>query len=131
MIQRVQSLLLFFAAITSVAIIYYAPVLHVGDSYITLEDKNYQYARISLLASSLFSIVAIFQFRNRKRQIILCSLSRLLITACLVLLLMKIDDRVKMFYGLFVLLVPYLTIFLAGYFIKKDDKLVRSADRIR
>ncbi|MBT5859362.1 MAG: DUF4293 family protein [Flavobacteriales bacterium] len=36
-----------------------------------------------------------------------------------------------MYYGQFFLLVPFLVLFLSSYFIKKDEKLVRSADRIR
>ena len=33
--------------------------------------------------------------------------------------------------GLFLFFIPYLALFLAGYFVKKDEKLVKAADRIR
>jgi len=50
----------------------------------------------------------------------------------LVLIFLKIEgDEIRLAYGLFLLLIPYLTLFLAGYFVKKDEKLVKSSDRIR
>ena len=130
MIQRVQSLFFFFAAISSLVLVYYAPVLQVGDQLMTLE--NYKYARFALLFSASLSVFTIFQFKNRPRQILLASFSRLLITVCLVLIFLKIEgDEIRLAYGLFLLLIPYLTLFLAGYFVKKDEKLVKSSDRIR
>ena len=33
--------------------------------------------------------------------------------------------------GLFLFVIPYLLIILPNYFIKKDEKLVKAADRIR
>ena len=130
MIQRVQSLFFFFAAISLLVIIYYAPVLQKGDEFIWLE--NYKYARFALLFSASLSGYTIFQFRKRSRQILLSSFSRLLITLSLILIILEIKgEEMKFAYGLFLLLIPYLTLFLAGYFVKKDEKLVKSADRIR
>jgi hypothetical protein len=111
-------------------IIYYAPVLQKGDEFIWLE--NYKYARYALLFSASLSVYTIFQFRKRSRQILLSSFSRLLITLSLILIILEIKgEEMKFAYGLFLLLIPYLTLFLAGYFVKKDEKLVKSADRIR
>ena len=33
--------------------------------------------------------------------------------------------------GVFLCIIPFLLLFLASYFIKKDEKLIRDADRIR
>ena len=130
MIQRIQSLFLLFAAITSLIIINYTPVLEQDDKLLMLHN-NFQYARVCLFLSAFITLYTIFQFKKRRRQVILSSFARLLITASLVLLLIKMNDNMRMSYGLFLLLIPYLSLFLAGYFIKKDEKLVRSADRIR
>ena len=105
-------------------------VLQKGDEFIWLE--NYKYARYALLFSASLSVYTIFQFRKRSRQILLSSFSRLLITLSLILIILEIKgEEMKFAYGLFLLLIPYLTLFLAGYFVKKDEKLVKSADRIR
>ena len=130
MIQRIQSLFLAFAAITSLIIIHYFPVLQKGDEFLMM-NNNFQYARVCLYLSSFITIYTIFLYKNRRRQIILSSFARLLITGCLVLLLLEINNNMSISYGLFLLLIPYLSLFLAGRFIQKDEKLVRSADRIR
>ena len=130
MIQRIQSLFLLFAAITSLIIINYTPVLEQDDKLLMLHN-NFQYARVCIFLYAFITHYTIFQFKKRRRQVILSSFARLLITASLVLLLIKMNDNMRMSYGLFLLLIPYLSLFLAGYFIKKDEKLVRSADRIR
>ena len=75
MIQRVQSLFFFFAAISLLVIIYYAPVLQKGNEFIWLE--NYKYARYALLFSASLSVYTIFQFRKRSRQILLSSFSNM------------------------------------------------------
>ena len=89
MIQRIQSLFLAFAAITSLIIIHYFPVLQKGDEFLMMHN-NFQYARVCLYLSSFITIYTIFLYKNRRRQIILSSFARLLITGCLVLLLFGI-----------------------------------------
>ena len=131
MIQRIQSLLFLLSGIASMVIIYYAPILDDGGNLITLKDDNYEYARISLLCSVAISIYTITQFKKRKRQILLAGLSRLFILVCFVLLLWDLDPNIKVSYGSFLLFIPWISLFFAGYFIKKDDKLVKSSDRIR
>ena len=130
MIQRVQTLFLLISAASSILIIYYTPVLTSYGQEMMLSD-NYQYSRVSLLLSAGLSLYTIVFFKNRSRQILLSSLSRLLITISLVILLFKIDEDVNIDHGVYLMSVPYLNLFLATYFIKKDEKLVRSADRIR
>ena len=130
MIQRVQTLFLFLSAISSILIIYYAPVFSFDDAKIMLSD-NYQYSRVTLLLSAGLSLYTIIFFKNRSRQILLSSFSRLLITISLVILLFQIDNGFSVDYGVYLMSIPYLSLFLATYFIKKDEKLVRSADRIR
>jgi lipopolysaccharide export LptBFGC system permease protein LptF len=68
----------------------------------------------------------------------LCNLS-LLLTCILIGLLFFLSDtmsggksqRVHYLIGIYLPLVQLLLIFLATVFIKKDEKLVRSADRLR
>lgn len=131
MIQRIQSLCLFFSGISSLVIIYSAPIFEMDGIFLTLNTEDYQYAKISLLGSAIISIYTIFQFKNRKKQSILTKLARLLILTCIVLIFLKIEENMNVAFGFYFLLIPFLTLLMAGYFIRKDEKLVKSADRIR
>jgi len=93
MIQRVQSLFFFFATISLLVIIYHAPVLQKGEIFEYFNDEKYKYARFALLFSASLSVYTIFQFKNRSRQILLASFSRLLITLSLVLIILKLKGE--------------------------------------
>jgi len=130
MIQRVQSLFLFFSAIVSLVILFYAPV------YITTEGdviimNELQYPSLFLILSILLSIFSIFQFKNRLRQIKIVSFARTAITVSFFLFIFTRDESLEVYYGGSLLIIPYIILFLSAYFIKKDEKLVKSADRIR
>ena len=130
MIQRVQSLFLFFSAIVSLVILFYAPV------YITTEGdviimNELQYPSLFLMLSILLSIFSIFQFKNRLRQIKIVSFARTAITVSFFLFIFTRDESLEVYYGGSILIIPYIILFISAYFIKKDEKLVKSADRIR
>lgn len=135
MIQRVQSLFFFFSSVTLLSIVFYFPVL-VSVSEDLLETgfflkNNYTYARLFIFFSVGLSFFSIFQFKNRKRQIIISSLARLMITIAFILLVFIYKKQLAFGIGLFLLIIPYTTLFLATYFIRKDDRLIKDADRIR
>ena len=130
MIQRFQSLLLFFASISSLVLIFYFPVLVDMNGAYFLKD-NFSFVRWLLLLSATLSFFAIFQFKNRKRQMLISLLSRLMITISLFLIIVIHKDDKEFDSGLFLLVIPFLLLWLASYYIKKDEKLIRSADRIR
>ena len=129
MIQRVQSLFLFFAAIINLVILFYAPI------FINFEEKirmiDLQYPSLFLLLSTLLALFAIFQFKNRLRQLMIVNLSRLSIAISFFLLIIFKEEGNQLYYGSFLLILPYIILLISSYFIKKDEKLVRSADRIR
>ena len=134
MIQRVQSLFFFFSAICSVTIIYAFPVLQ-DESASYLLKEHFANARLFVFLSVALSVFAIFQFRNRKRQQLIASAARLMITITfLIIVFLHKEEGVEeraFGIGLFLFFIPYLALFLAGYFVKKDEKLVKSADRVR
>ena len=133
MIQRVQSLFFFFSAICSVTIVYVFPVLQDESTDYLLTD--FTYATLFVFLSAALSVFAIFQFKNRKKQQLIASVARLMITiSFLIIVFLHKEEGVEertFSVGLFLFFIPYLALFLAGYFVKKDDKLVKSADRIR
>ena len=130
MIQRVQSFFFFFASICLVAIVFYFPVLQNQDiSFILTED--FPIVRLLLFLSSGLSIFAIFQFKNRKRQIFISAVTRFVISIAFFLLLFLYSEGNQFGLGAILLIVPFISLIAANFFIKKDEKLVKSADRIR
>ena len=127
MIQRVQSLFLFFSAIINLVILFYAPIF--TEEKIRMIDL--QYPSLLLLLSTLLALFAIFQFKNRLRQLMIVNLSRLSIAISFFLLIIFKEEENQLYYGSFLLILPYIILLISSYFIKKDEKLVRSADRIR
>ena len=130
MLQRVQSLFFFFSAICSVTIVYAFPVLQ-DESTSYLLKEHFAEARLCIFLSVALSVFTIFQFRNRKRQQLIASAARLMITIAFFIIAFFYREERTFDIGLFLFFIPYLTLFLAGYFVKKDEKLVKSADRIR
>ena len=66
-----------------------------------------------------------------KRQKLIVSVSRLCITISLILIVFVFKDDNIIQLGTFLLLVPFLSLILANYYINKDEKLISSSDRIR
>ena len=130
MIQRVQSLFFFFSAICSITIIYTFPVLQEGTTNYFLKE-HFPYARLCVFLSAALSIFAIFQFKMRKRQQLIASFSRLMITIAFFLIVFLHSEEKVFGLGLILLIVPFITLIAANFFIKRDEKLVNSADRIR
>ena len=130
MIQRVQSLFFFFSAICSITIVYTFPVLQ-DDTNIYLLKDHFSDARLFVFLSAALSIFAIFQFKNRSRQQLIASIARLMITIAFFLIVFLHREEEVFGIGMILLIVPFITLIVANFFIKKDEKLVKSADRIR
>ena len=130
MIQRVQSLFFFFSAICSIAIVYAFPVLQ-DQSTAYLLKEHFAEARLCIFLSVALSVFAIFQFRNRNRQKFISTIARFLITVALILIVFVYREDRSIGLGLLLLIIPFTSLIIANIFIKKDEKLVQSADRIR
>ena len=129
MIQRIQSLILLFSALCSLIIVFYFPVLQNGDIYVFLKE-TLSYARLCVFLSVGLNIFSIFQFRNRNRQIIINQISKLFLSIAFIIIIFQ-RGELNFTIGLFLFIIPYFLIILANYLIRKDEKLVKSADRIR
>jgi hypothetical protein len=112
-----------------IGITYFLPVLISleGDGFFTYQSM---YAHITILASSFLSLYSIFLFKNRKKQLLINQISKFLLSATFFILFFTKGDLLPN-KGMFVFIIPYVLILLANRFIKKDEKLVQSADRIR
>jgi peptidoglycan/LPS O-acetylase OafA/YrhL len=147
MLQRIQSLYLLFVLALSVSLLF-LPAYQYGISSGTDPEsldtmKAYlvtDNVLLSLLngAVALLALVAIFLFKNRRLQIRLTGLSMLLVSILVGLLFFLADNlgttfeqRVNYRYGAYLPIIQLVFLFLAHRNIRKDEELVRSADRLR
>lgn len=158
MIQRIQSLLLFkiFAFVTFSFALPLLELKHLEETFLMYAYHTYNIKDVQnvisnnigigvmqILISSL-ALITIFFFKKRQLQIKLCKLNLLLVTIQIVAIVMYLDviketisptNTLEVFLSLKIgIILPLLSIillYLAIFFIKKDEELVRSADRLR
>ena len=130
MIQRVQSLFFFFSAICSITIVYIFPVLQDETRFFLLKD-NFSAARLFVFLSATLSLFAIFKYRKRKLQQLIASIARLMISIAFFLIVFLYRNEEVFGIGMILLILPFTSLIAANFFIKRDEKLVKSADRIR
>ena len=113
----------------SITIIYTFPVLHDETAEYLLRD-HFPYPRLCMFFSAALSIFSVFQFKNRKRQHLIVSLSRLMLTIAFFLVILLHLEEKSFGLGIILLIVPFISLISANFFINRDEKLVNSADRI-
>ena len=151
MIQRIQSVYLAFAfIITAVCLCLPIAVLSPEKTMGTditmfnlweLQDNNMTFGVWPMFAllflSCLFSLYAIFSYKNRKRQVKLCNTCIFLVLAWViayVLFGLVLPEKEMAFSPQFAACLPIVALILyllARRGIIHDEKLVRAADRIR
>lgn len=103
-------------------------------------EKPIFYVAVMACIAILMTILALFQYRNRLRQILFVAFNALMMGATLAVTVYHIVKDAKPVgtggeetyeVGIFALIVALISNYIANYFIKKDEKLVRSADRMR
>tara|TARA_Y100000813_G_scaffold42996_1_gene29439 strand:- start:989 stop:1378 length:390 start_codon:yes stop_codon:yes gene_type:complete len=129
MLQRIQSVFLLISSVITPIMIFFVPIFELESKEMFASD--FLWAKVFLFISTLLSLISITLYKNRKKQILLCSFSRTQITIALILLLFMYKKQMNVKIELLLFAIPYLLLILSSYFIKKDDKLVKSSDRIR
>ena len=128
MIQRIQSLLMLLAALSILVINFKFPILELNEKKLLMQ--HFMYAQIALFTSAFLVIYSILQYKNRSKQLLINQISKLSLSISFFIVFFQKGDFSPTI-GLFLFLVPYLLLVFSNYFIRKDDKLVKSADRIR
>ena len=131
MIQRIQSIYLFVAAISMILISFKVPVYNLNETLFMAHDDTKMF--VLTIVGAIFSLLALFMFKNRKFQMKLIRLT--------VLIQMIIGIRIFMLFNKFEVVLNNSFLFLTAFTlialimayrgVKKDDDLVRSVDRIR
>jgi peptidoglycan/LPS O-acetylase OafA/YrhL len=139
MIQRIQTLWLFLAALVNSGLFMfdlYRPDDATGILKSINVNNNYFFVLIALVTIVL-PLVAIFMFRDRKRQKRLAVLSIIACLSFISTMLMKINSSYpagttgSYWIGSILPVLAVIFLFMAIRGISKDDKLVRSQDRLR
>jgi glucan phosphoethanolaminetransferase (alkaline phosphatase superfamily) len=156
MIQRIQSLYFFFAAVC-IGILAFAPLYSAeyqdikydvfiggllkskGGTEEVISSNPALFAVVILLL--LMPLIAIFLFNNRKLQLRIGSSAMLSYTIFVFVLAALVNESMKLApeistqghynWGLALPFAGVILLFLANRAIKKDEALIRSADRLR
>lgn len=155
--QRIQTVYLILVILAGI-IAYYLPIaifnvpgngenehlFYLGKTLISNTDGTSTIENHSWLAalnglSSFIALIAIFLFKNRKRQILFISLATLIVAGTIVASFYLVDlqsGHTGLHYSAYKLggLIPIIQIVLLSLgrrAVKKDEALVRSADRLR
>ncbi len=158
MIQRIQSLYLLlvtaslvclfflpFASVTLVADAASFKILHLMDIavYQNSVEKIKTAIYLPVILNTILlaiSIVAIFIYKNRKIQMMLCKVMLLLLSVFTALMFYNAEtlnandgSTTKIIYhaGTYMPVICLVLAYMAYHAIKKDDELVKSADRLR
>ena len=156
MIQRIQSVFLFVAAIVTIILLF----IPIGDIYTAEAQYTFTcfnvhlpngqvvmstiYIALILILSACISIYAIFKYKDRMKQTRIVSINMLVFLIAIMLMiwvfpdflfqrkgLMQEGDIFRFNYWIMIFVIPPVCMFLANRFIRKDERLVRSADRLR
>ena len=161
MIQRVQSIFLLIATIIPIVLIFipfgYVDTEMARYVYNSISLKEMipdgasvirlYYLAFCLVLTSALSCFAILRYKNRIKQMQTVSFTMIVFLISLLLILWVCPDIIfKKFFSarmedfiftfnsvplLILIIVEAVCLFLANRFIKKDEELVRSADRLR
>lgn len=135
MIQRKQSIYLFFAGLVSVISTWVANLWKSATEWIQPEDNLETLLLFGV--SGLLSLLTIFLYKNRKLQMRLNGLNislNILLIGYLAYVLSNLPGgfaNSEKGVGLFVPFVSIALLVIANRFISKDEKLVKSIDRFR
>ena len=154
MIQRKQTLFLLFSILLMVGYIF-APLIKVEGGgtqayylypYSMVFSKNvnfpiigHYFVLLCLVSAGIaigLNLVTIFLFKFRKAQILFCWLSilPLLYTFCYVYYRWSTTETIQdqyFYFGNISPLTAIVFVFLAMFYIRKDEELVKSVDRLR
>ncbi|AWG21550.1 transcription termination factor Rho [Flavobacterium faecale] len=136
MIQRIQSIYLFFAFVTTAILPFLFPLWTINDKdFFFMQDQVYV---VLFGLSTTLSIVSIISFKNRKNQFVIGRLNiilNLILLGLFVYRSLNVSGEAEIVsekgIGMFLPIVTIVLLVLANKAIKKDEDLVKSVDRLR
>lgn len=136
MIQRIQSVYLFFVMLISGILPFWVNFWSEADgSSIFAEDDIF--ISIAFYATALLALIAIVVYKRRKNQFILNRLNivlNLFLLGFFIYRILNISEVAPVSekgMGLFIPIISIVLLVLANRAIKKDEDLIKSVDRLR
>ena len=135
MLQRIQSIYLFLAALVSAGLIFVFELWKDNGEPVYAQDEPSVLALFGL--SALLSVVTIFLFKNRKLQFVLGRVNiilNLILLGLFVYWSLNVSGESEISekgIGMVIPIVSIVLLVLANKAIKKDEDLVKSVDRLR
>lgn len=136
MIQRVQTVYLFLAALASAGIPLVLPLYSGSDGIDVWAADRYIYLGL-FLGSAVLSLITIFLYKNRKLQFVLGRINIILnfiLLGVMVYLSQILSGGAaapEKGIGMLIPVISIVLIVLANKAIKRDEDLVKSVDRLR
>lgn len=144
MIQRIQSIYLFFVVIISGGLIFIIDFSNkTSESKTQILDLVFSIdliqkgIGISFFITAVLAFISIFLYKNRNKQVVVNSINIVINSILLGLIayhLLKVSGEINISEKGIWFLIPFISIILlvlANTEIKKDEKLVKSVDRLR
>lgn len=135
MVQRIQTIYLFLAALVSAGLIFVFELWKDNGVPVYAQDEPSVLALFGL--SALLSVVTIFLFKNRKLQFVLGRVNiilNLILLGLFVYWSLNVSGESQISekgIGMVIPIVSIVLLVLANKAIKKDEDLVKSVDRLR
>lgn len=135
MIQRIQSVYLLVAALAAAILPFVLTKYQTADNLLKVSNNLPQMGGFIIVA--LLAIATIFQYKNRKTQVVYGRLNILINFALFGWLYLDFfktkGDEAEVFAGagIYIPLLVVVFLTLANRAIMRDEKLIRDADRIR
>ena len=130
MIQRIQTVFLFLISITSVLGLFFFPPIDFPDLGLPIPMVLKSY----LILTAALAFLTLLLFKSRKTQLLMNRLHffvQILAAAGLVYGMVNTDDLIVYLPWLVMPLLALILLILSSRFIKKDEDLIRSIDRLR
>jgi len=138
MIQRIQSVWLLLAALVTGAIFYF-DIFRSADNLVHIKITDSYPSLLFAIVITVLPLITIFMFKNRKRQLLMIYLDILLTISFLGLQLWRVSDYREAnptvagscYVGSILPAIAIVLLIMARRAISKDEKLVKSTDRLR
>ena len=130
MLQRIQTVWMALGIMSAI-------FLYMSSLDVTFGSSNIPVMGIGSFVLAMLGVLSIFSFRNRKRQILLNNISifiNVLLTGLLVYWLLKLSGGIYFPEKGIEPVFPFVSIIcllIANVYIRKDERLVKSVDRLR
>ncbi len=145
MIQRTQSLWLFLASLMNAGVLYFDlykthTLVNGVDTLGQVRVSDHYPSLLITVVMTMLPLVTIFMFNNRKRQIRMTAFGMVAIAAFISMLLMRVNNLSKLvppptsgsyWIGSVLPVIALVFLFMAILGIRRDEKLVKSVDRLR